>query len=148
MISDPRENKERQGELGVSDLVRLLLEDHRRRDEELAAERAQRQEKTRKREEELAAERERRDEQARRREEEVAAERIRREEEVRQHAKCMQEQMDMIRTVVESSRMAVVPSGDSGTASSHPLHLHSMMSPNPLASSTMASSRAGHHGER
>ena len=113
-MSNSRDSGERQGESGVSDLVRLLLEDRRRREEELAAERARLEEETRRREEELAAERERRDEQARRREEEVAAERIRREEEARQHANHMKEQMDIICSLVESSRTAVVPSGDSG----------------------------------
>ena len=95
MMSNPREREERQGNAGVSDLVRLLLEDRRRREE------------TRRREGELAAERARR-------EEELAAERRRREEEARQHSNRIKEQMDMIRNLVESSQTAVAPSGDGG----------------------------------
>ena len=102
-MSNPREGDERQGDAGVSDLLRLQLEDRRRRDEE------------------LAAERERREEETRRRDDELAAERARREEEVRQHATRMKEQMDMMRSLVETSRTTGVPSGEGRTVEGHGL---------------------------
>ena len=93
-MSNPREGDERQGDAGMSDILRLLLEDRRRHEEELAADRAQRKEETQRRDDELAAER------------------MCREEEAQQHAARMNEQMDILRSLVDTSRTPGAPGVD------------------------------------
>ena len=73
----------------MSDVVRLLLEDRKRRDEEIAEERRHREEEARRREEEAR----------------------RREEEARQREKERREEMALLKSLVESSRPAVPSAG-------------------------------------
>ena len=85
----------------MSDILRLLLEDRRRHEEELAADRAQRKEETQRRDDELAAER------------------MCREEEAQQHAARMNEQMDILRSLVDTSRTPGAPGVDGRTIEGH-----------------------------
>ena len=82
-VSEATMSSPGEGDAGVLDLVRMLLEDRRKREVELADERT------------------------------------RREEESRQHATHMQEQLDMIQSLVESSRIASVPAGGTRPAEGH-----------------------------
>lgn len=76
-----------EGEQSVQEMMKLLIEDRRKREEEIAAERTRR-------EEEIAAER-------KRQQDELAAERTKREEERQAREKEMQAQMDDMRAQMD-----------------------------------------------
>ena len=119
------------GTPSMAEMMRLLLEDRRKREEEIAEEKRRREEDLQRREEELAAERRRHEEERaaewQRREEERGQEHqrwmeeeARRAKEADQRVKEVQEQMEMMRKLVEESEHQAKPKTGAATSDTAP----------------------------
>ena len=90
-----------EGELDLNQMLKTLIEERQLREKELAVERLRREEEAMRREEERREENRRREEEAARREEELREEFRRREEEAARRENMMQQQMELLRGLVE-----------------------------------------------
>ena len=96
-------------EQALQDMLRKLIEDRQKREEEIERERVRREEERLQREREIAEERTRREEERLQREREIAEERTRREGEAREKSEEMRAHMDRLMKIVEEQKGASAP---------------------------------------